>query len=122
MEAARQYDFVAGLGAHAVDWELTQAELLERARDLAASSGWDMELFPWIEGLWCFNPHCTNLSGPSELSVQTFECGGGCGVRYCSPECQERCWTEGHKESCRRLAAKRWTRSQNFLSQVPFPL
>ena len=61
----------------------------------------------WGEGLWCFNPACTNLSGPSELAMQTSACGGGCGVRYCSTECQAQGWRDGHRLSCARLRARR---------------
>ena len=57
----------------------------------------------WGEALWCFNPACTNLSGPSELALKTLVCGGGCGVRYCSPECQAQGWRDGHRLSCGRL-------------------
>ena len=77
------------------DWEVLQAELLESAPGaLPALCG---------EGLWCFNPACTNLEGPSELALKTHVCGGGCGVRYCSPECQARGWRDGHRLSCERL-------------------
>ena len=71
---------------------LEQIDLLERC---LPSSGWG-------EGLWCFNPHCMNMEGPSELQLKTFACGGGCGVRYCSEECQAWAWRNGHKLSCRR--------------------
>ena len=57
----------------------------------------------WVEALWCFNPICTNLEGPSELALKTFACGAGCGVRYCSPECQAQGWRDGHRLSCGRL-------------------
>ena len=57
----------------------------------------------WGEALWCFNPACINLEGPGELALRTFACGGGCGVRYCSPECQAQGWRDGHKLSCGRL-------------------
>ena len=61
----------------------------------------------WGEGLWCFNHACANLSGPSELAMQTSACGGGCGVRYCSTECQAQGWRDGHRLSCARLKARR---------------
>ena len=61
----------------------------------------------WGEGLWCFNPACTNLSGPSELALKTLACGGGCGARYCSPECQAQGWRDGHRLSCGRLRDRR---------------
>ncbi len=54
----------------------------------------------WRQPLWCCNPGCSNLEGPSELQLKTFGCGGGCGVRYCSRECQEAGWERGHKTSC----------------------
>ena len=87
------------------DWEVLQSELLElpstsssEGLPAASSSGCS-----WGEALWCFNPTCTNLSGPSELALPTFACSGGCGVRYCSPECQARGWRDGHRLSCGRL-------------------
>ena len=83
------------------DWEVFQAELL------SASSGDRSPAVPtgchWGEGLWCFNPACTNLEGPSELALKTYACGGGCRLRYCSPECQARGWRDGHRLSCGRL-------------------
>jgi len=40
----------------------------------------------------CSNAECANLSGPSDLELRTFACGGGrdaaCSARYCSRECQ----------------------------------
>ena len=88
------------------DWEVFQAELLSApstdGRSPAASSG-----CCWGEGLWCFNPACTNLEGPSELALKTRACGGGCGVRYCSPECQAQGWRDGHSFSCGRLRDRR---------------
>ena len=94
------------------DWELLQAELLElpsRSEGLpaatAASSGCG-----WGETLWCCNPACTNLEGPSELALKTFACGGGCGVRYCGLECQAQGWRDGHRLSCGRLRDRRAAR------------
>ena len=87
------------------EWEVFQAELLSSSSDdrsPAASSG-----CCWGEGLWCFNPTCTNLEGPSELALKTHACGGGCGVRYCSPECQAQGWRDGHRLSCGRLRDRR---------------
>ena len=87
------------------DWEVFQAELLSASSDgcsLVASPG-----CCWGEGLWCFNPACTNLEGPSELALKTLACSGGCGVRYCSPECQAQGWRDGHMLSCGRLRDKR---------------
>ena len=80
------------------DWEVLQADLLEAAPGA----------FPPLcgEGLWCFNPACTNLAGPSELALKTHACGGGCGVRYCSPECQVQGWRDGHRLSCGQLQAR----------------
>ena len=54
----------------------------------------------WGRPLVCCNPGCTNLEGPSELQLKTFACGGGCGVRYCSRECQVQGWRLGHRHSC----------------------
>ena len=91
------------------DWEVLQSDLLElpspsqsEGLPAASSSGCS-----WGEALWCFNPACTNLSGPSELTLPTFACGGGCGVRYCSRECQARGWRDGHRLSCGRLKDRR---------------
>ena len=84
------------------DWEVLQAELLESAPGaFSAHCG---------EGLWCFNPACTNLTGPSELALKTHACGGGCGVRYCSPECQAQGWRDGHRLSCGWLRDRRVAR------------
>ena len=81
------------------DWEVLQAELLESAPGaLPALCG---------EALWCFNPACTNLEGPSELALKTRACGGGGGVRYCSLECQAQGWRDGHRLSCGRLIERR---------------
>ena len=94
------------------DWEVLQAELMElpspsqsQGLPAASSSGCS-----WGEALWCFNPACTNLEGPSELALKTHACGGGCGVRYCSPECQAQGWRDGHRLSCGRLRDKRTAR------------
>ena len=87
------------------DWEVFQAELLSATSDdrsPAASSG-----CCWGEGLWCFNPGCANLEGPSELALKTHACGGGCGLRYCSLECQAQGWRGGHRLSCGRLRDRR---------------
>ena len=78
-----------GIGpASYADWEVLQSELLElpspsQSEGLPAASS--SEPCSWGEALWCFNPACTNLDGPSELALKTLACGGGCGVRYCSP-------------------------------------
>ena len=94
------------------DWEVLQSELLElpspsqsEGLPAASSSGCS-----WGEALWCFNPACTNMEGPSELALKTFACSGGCGVRYCSPECQAQGWRDGHRLSCGRLRDRRAAR------------
>ena len=74
-----------------LDWESVQSELL-----LAGLQGGS----DWGEALWCFNPACANLEGPSELALKTYACGGGCGVRYCSRECQEEGWRRSHCRGC----------------------
>ena len=87
------------------DWEVLQAELLlsppppslEAAPNSASCSS---DGGSWGQALWCFNPSCTNLSGPSELALKTSPCSGGCGVRYCSRECQAQGWRDGHRLSC----------------------
>ena len=88
-------------------WEVVQAELLASASSegapLSAPSEGPPSASGWGEALWCFNPACTNLEGPSELAIKTFACGGGCGVRYCSPECQAQGWRDGHRLSCGQL-------------------
>ena len=91
------------------DWEVLQSELLElpspsqsEGLPAALSSGCS-----WGEALWCFNPACTNLEGASELALETLACGGSCGVRYCSPECQAQGWRDGHRLSCGRLRDRR---------------
>ena len=111
------------------DWEVFQAELLSASsapdRSPAASSG-----CCWGEGLWCFNPACTNLEGPSELALKTHACGGGCGVRYCSPECQAQGWRDGHRLSCGRLrdrrasalSAEEWPKSGGPGSEASVPV
>jgi hypothetical protein len=76
-------------------WEVLRAELM---------AGLPHE--GWREPLWCCNPGCTNLSGASELQLKTYACGGKCGWRYCSKECQEDGWRQGHKHSCRVIAAQ----------------
>ena len=93
--------------ASSAGWEVVQAELLASASSegapLSAPSEGPPSASGWGEALWCFNPACTNLKGPSELVLKTFACGGGCGVRYCSPECQAQGWRDGHRLSCGRL-------------------
>ena len=44
---------------------------------------------------------------PSELQLKTSSCQGGCGVRYCSKECQAQGWRDGPRLSCRRLRERR---------------
>ena len=75
-------------------WADLTVELLDRG----------LEASGWGAGLWCFNTSCRNLSGPSELQLKTFACGGGCGVRCCSRECQVQGWRDGHKLICGRLS------------------
>lgn len=77
------------------EWEVLQVELLEGVSE----SGWG-------EGLWCFNPGCRNLTGPCELQLKTFACGGGCGVRYCSAKCQVQGWRLGHSTACKLVRDK----------------
>ena len=109
------------------DWEVLQAEMLspsptesapppasegalEQPNPPSSSEGVQMPTASSSSAicwLWCFNPACTNLSGPSELAIQTFACGGGCGVRYCGPKCQAQGWRDGHRLSCARLRARR---------------
>ena len=80
-------------------WEVLQAALL---RSLPPEQQED-----WGRPLWCCNPGCTNLSGPSELQLKTYACGGGCGVRYCSRECQVQGWRLGHRHSCGEIVLGR---------------
>ena len=80
-------------------WEVLQAALL---RSLPPEQQED-----WGRPLWCCNPGCTNLSGPSELQLKTLACGGGCGVRYCSRECQVQGWRLGHRHSCGEIVVGR---------------
>ena len=92
------------LGGGLSTWEMIQADMLEglpTQRD-AASSGNASGCW-----LWCGNPGCTNMSGPSELQLKTLACGGGFGVRYCGRECQEEAWRAGHRCSCARLRDNR---------------
>ena len=65
------------------------------------------QLEDWGRMLWCCNPGCTNLSGPSELQLKTFVCAGGCGVRYCSRECQVQGWRLGHRHSWAEIVVGR---------------
>ena len=90
---ALSYDWETRLGGTFDDWELLQADLWSH---VSPSLG--------LDGLWCSNPHCNNLSGPCELQLETRACQGGCGVRYCSEACQEQCWIMGHKDSCGKLS------------------
>ncbi|KAG2496046.1 hypothetical protein HYH03_005966 [Edaphochlamys debaryana] len=67
-------------------------------------------LLPYREALrlvpGCSHPGCTNLAGPSEAQLPLKGCGGGCGgaARYCSRECQQAHWREGHKAECQGAA------------------
>ena len=94
------------------DREVLQAKLAAPASSCPPSSGGqqqpaDASGFCLGETLYCFNPACTNLAGPSELALATHACGGGCGARYCSPACQIQGWRDGHMLSCGRLARER---------------
>ena len=93
LEQCADFDFLGSWGASFADWELLQAELLQQCGSPEVLQ----------QQLWCSNPQCSNLSGISELQMSTFPCDGGCGVRYCSEECQAQCWVAGHRESCGRL-------------------
>ncbi|GAX74363.1 hypothetical protein CEUSTIGMA_g1812.t1 [Chlamydomonas eustigma] len=72
-------------------WSLVEEKLLSHQRQLVSG---------WGEGLWCFNPACSNVSGTSELQLKTYACGdsssrseGWCRrARYCSRECQAQDW------------------------------
>ena len=92
------------------DWEVLQAELLASSPPSEAeAASTSASAVSWGEALWCFNPSCTNLEGPSELALKTLPCGGGCGVRYCSTACQVQGWRDGHRLSCGRLSE--WKRA-----------
>ena len=61
--------------------------------------------------LCCNNPHCTNLSGPSELQLvngRSCICGGCHVARYCSKACQRTHWKQ-HKPVCQTLQAAKAT-------------
>ena len=88
---AQTYDWVGNLGGSFAEWEHLQGDVLSHAADLHSMG---------LLGMWCFNPHCANLTGPSELNMGTQACQGGCGVRYCSLDCQAQGWRMGHRESC----------------------
>ena len=107
------------------EWEVLQDQLLATASttevpsDTVAEGSQAASSFGcWDEALWCFNPACTNLSGPSELALKTLVCGGGCGVRYCSPECQAQGWRDGHRLSCGRLRDRRAARTMEVSGWV----
>ena len=80
-------------------WEVLQAALF---RSLPPEQQED-----WGRPLWCCNPGCTNLSGPSELQLKTKACGGGCGSRYCDKKCSAQGWRLGHRYSCKEISAGR---------------
>ena len=61
------------VGASWSQWEVLQAAMF---RCLPPEQQED-----WGHPLVCCNPGCTNLSGPSELQLKTYACGGGCRVR-----------------------------------------
>jgi hypothetical protein len=55
----------------------------------------------------CNNPHCSNVSGPSELvlvSGRSAVCGGCRVAHYCSRDCQRQHWKQ-HKPVCQALEA-----------------
>ncbi|KAG2500474.1 hypothetical protein HYH03_002040 [Edaphochlamys debaryana] len=62
----------------------------------------------------CSYPGCANLAGPSEAALPLKACGGGCrgAARYCSRECQQAHWREGHREPCQAAAAAATLRPQ----------
>jgi hypothetical protein len=54
----------------------------------------------------CNNPACTNISGPTELSLvsgRSCVCGGCRVAHYCSRACQSQHWKQ-HKPVCKALA------------------
>ena len=105
--AAAMIEGSSGCGRSSyAEWEAFQSVLLSpHTYDCPpAALSWGRS---WGEGLWCFNPACDNLEVPSELALKTFTCGGGCGVRYCSPECQAQGWRDGHRLSCGQLRDRR---------------
>jgi hypothetical protein len=69
-------------------WELIKAELLLGEE----------------EDVWgvssCCNVACARLEGPCELEAKTLSCGGSCGARYCSRDCQVQAWRAGHTSIC----------------------
>ena len=69
-------------------WELIKAELLLGEE----------------EDVWgvssCCNLACARLEGPCELEAKTLSCGGSCGARYCSRDCQVQAWRAGHTSIC----------------------
>ena len=105
--SAARRDVVGDPGLYA-DWEMLQAELLSSSSSPPSEARVPAAVTcSWGEATWCSNPACTNLEGPSELALETRPCGGGCGLRYCSPECQARGWRDGHRLSCARLRDRR---------------
>ena len=110
IEEAMQYDFVAASQSmgYMENWEVLQAKMMHEAEAAVLTASVPSQASSWaVEVLWCCNPRCTNLSEPSELQLKTFACGGGCGFRYCSVQCQEQGWRAGHKDSCARCASVR---------------
>ena len=57
-----------------------------------------------VEDVWgvssCGNAACAGLEGPCELEAKTLCCGGLCGARYCSRDCQVQAWRTGHMTNC----------------------
>ena len=66
----------------------------------------------------------------SASSARTHACGGGCGVRYCSLECQAQGWRDGHRLSCGQLrdrrasalSAEEWPKSGGPDSEASVPV
>ena len=57
--------------------------------------------------VFCNNPACSNVSGPTELQLvsgRSCLCAGCLTARYCSRACQKQHWKQ-HKPVCRALAA-----------------
>jgi len=57
----------------------------------------------------CNNPHCSNVSGPTELSLVTgtkCKCGECRVAHYCCRACQKQ-HRPDHREACKALAAAR---------------
>jgi len=53
----------------------------------------------------CSHVGCGNLESACEGQLRTQSCGGLCGARYCSKECQTAAWVAGHKRVCKQIRA-----------------